>query len=185
MRPGTGRDGIGKQGAKVFKEPPSRSIVRTEADELGHWKVDVVGANGPRDRGEREGAVHVGWDDARVHTAKLRHAALLVIVDVRLVAHDEFGAAVVAVHEDTDQVAHRPRRHEQASVLAEQRRRLGLELLHRRVLAHDIVADRRRRHGLAPPPQTSFRRRSQGREQRDEKGHDDLRKETQTRSHPR
>jgi hypothetical protein len=95
------------------------------------------------------GAVGVVSDGLRVHAAEGGDAAVLVEVDVRVVAEDDLAAADVAVREDGHEVAHGPRRDEERGLLAHELRHLLLEAARGRVRAPDVVVDVGRGHGRA------------------------------------
>ena len=112
-----------------------------DRDEAGHRLVGVrrVAERG-RDLVRVERAVRpiAELEDARAHDDRV--TGRLVPDDVALGAGDHLAAARHVGHQ-RHEVAHRPRRDEQAGLLAEQLRRPLLERVDRRVLAEDVVAD--------------------------------------------
>jgi hypothetical protein len=111
-------------------------------------EVRVVGLDGGLDLRERQRAVGRMVQRLRLHAAEHRGAAAFPAVAVRLLADDVF-VATAAVRKDRAQVALRAGRHEQRRLEAQQRGDLFLQRVDARVGAEDVVAQRRRHHGLA------------------------------------
>ena len=120
-----------------------------ERDEARDREVRVVGLYRAADVVHAERPVGRGGQHTRVDAADGRAAALLVQIHVRAVADDVLGAALGAVGHETDEVRHRPGRHEQRRLLREELRNATLEHADRRVLSEDVVADLGGRHGSA------------------------------------
>jgi hypothetical protein len=118
-----------------------------QADEPCRGVMQIRVPDGRDDLVDVHGAVGVIPDGLGVHAADGGDPAVLVDVDVRVVAEDGLAAPDVAVHEDGDEVAHGARGHEERGLLAHERGHLRLEALRGRVDAHDVVVDLGRGHG--------------------------------------
>ncbi|WVZ86394.1 hypothetical protein U9M48_033183, partial [Paspalum notatum var. saurae] len=116
-------------------DEPCGRVMQIRVPDSSHDLVDV------------HGAVGVVGHGLCMHAADGGDAAVLVDVDVRVVAEDGLAAADVAVHEDGDEVAHGTRRHEQRGLLARDRGHLRLEALRGGVGAQDVVVDGGGGHG--------------------------------------
>ena len=84
----------------------------------------------------------------RVDPAQRRHPARFIDIDMRFVADDGFFAART-MHEQCQQITHRPRRHEERRTLAKHLGSFLLKFIHRRVIAIHIIPHLRLRHRLA------------------------------------
>ena len=118
-----------------------------QADQPGRRVMKIRMPDGGDDLVNIHGAVGVILDGPGVHAADGGDAAVLVDVDVRVVAEDGLAAPDVAVHEHGDEVAHGARRHEERGLLAHDRGHLRLEALRGRVGAQDVVVDDGGGHG--------------------------------------
>ena len=111
-------------------------------------EVRIVRADRRLDFGQVERAVGAVGEHARVDRAEHAHAARLVAVAVLLRANDHLVAALAVRHERSE-IRLRARGEEERRLEAEERRGVLLQAVHRRVVAEDIVAERRLDHGAA------------------------------------
>ncbi|VAI25309.1 unnamed protein product [Triticum turgidum subsp. durum] len=127
----------------------SLSMGVLQADEPGGGVVErpVRAPDGGDDPVDVHGAVGVVGDGPGVDAAEGGDAAVLVDVDVGVVAEDDLAAPGVAVREDGDEVGHGARGDEQRGLLAHDPRHLRLEAAGRRVGAQHVVVHVRRDHG--------------------------------------
>ena len=95
------------------------------------------------------GSIGVVPDGLGVDAADGGDPAVLVDMDVGVVAEDDLAAPGVAVDEDGDEVGHGAGRHEQRGLLARDPRHLHLEAVRGRVGAKDVVVHVRGGHGGA------------------------------------
>jgi hypothetical protein len=119
-----------------------------EREQAGAREVRVVGLDRGLDLREIERAVGAVGERLRLDAPEHRTAARLVAVGVGLLADDVLVAALAMAHQ-RGEVRLRPGREEQRGLEAEELRRALLELVHGRIVAEHVVADRGGRHRRA------------------------------------
>ena len=122
------------------------AVVRVlQADEPGRRQVDVVAMLLAFELADVEDAVRAVERSAG-DAGEDRRAAGLVLEDVAIEIAEKLVAGT-GVDAHGDLVRHRPRRHEEGRLLAEELGRAAFELADGRVLAEDVVADLGGGHG--------------------------------------
>ncbi|MCK7533860.1 MAG: hypothetical protein MZV63_23950 [Marinilabiliales bacterium] len=120
--------------------PAARSGSSGSCAPAGEWRPRSASSGSVPSALVRTGRKH--------QAAERRRPAVLVVIDVRLVAQDDVLAAP-AVREQRREVAHRAARDEHGGFLAGHLRGKRLQAIDRRIVAEHVVADLGGRHGLA------------------------------------
>ena len=108
--------------------------------------MDVVGFDGIGDALNRDAAVRLILERLRLNAAQHRGAAALVFVGVGFLTHQVFVAAAAMRHQ-SGQIALRAAGKEQSTLEAETLGNHRLQAIDGGIVAIDVVAHIRRRHG--------------------------------------
>ena len=134
------RAGHGRNLCRVQRPPGAGVVGVLDAQQAGTRAVVIVRLHGRGNRLRRQLAVGVGRQREQHHAAEHRRAAGLVFVDVGLIAEQDLFAAP-RLRQHRHQVALRAGGHEQARLLAEQRRHPLLQPVHGGIVAVHVVAE--------------------------------------------
>ena len=134
------RAGHGRDLCRVQRSPGTGVVGVLDAQQAGARAVVVVRLDGGSDRLRRQLAAGIGGQREQHHAAEHRGAPGLVLEDVRLIAEQDLFAAP-RLRQHRNQVALRAGGHEQARLLAEQRRHPLLQAIHGGVVAVHVVAE--------------------------------------------